>query len=312
MPGKDFVSVADLNRPELLALLDRAAKLKSQLRSGQPHPLLTGKSVALVFQKPSLRTRVSFDVGVHQLGGRALYLSPAEIKLGEREDPVDAARVLSRMVDAIVARTYLHRDVETLALSASVPVINGLSDHEHPCQVLADLLTIQEHVGGFAGTRLAYVGDGNNVLHSLMLAAPVAGLDLSIATPADYRPEPGVVDQSTWLASEHGTEVTIQSDPHAAVRGVDIVYTDTWFSMGQEDEAEQRRAAFASYQVNDALLDSAGPRARVMHCLPAHRREEITDAVIDGDRSIVYDQAENRVHAQKALLVHLLGRDGRD
>jgi ornithine carbamoyltransferase len=275
--GKHFVGVADLDGARLAAVLELAGRLKADARSGS------------------------------QLGGRALYLSSGEIRLGEREDGVDAARVLSRMVDGIVARTYLHADVQMLARHATVPVINGLSDLEHPCQVLADLQTVRERTGGRRDVRMAYVGDGNNVAHSLMLAAPRIGVALRIATPPQYRPDSTLSARASEQAQQVGVELELLDDPVEAVRGADFVYTDTWFSMGQENEAEERRAAFVPYQVNDALLRAAGPRALVMHCLPAHRGEEITDDVLDGPRSIVYDQAENRVHAQKALLVELLG-----
>ena len=306
--GKDFVGVGDLDRSRLAAVLARASELKADQRARRPHPLLTGRTLALVFQKPSLRTRVSFEVGMAQLGGRALYLSPNEIRLGEREDAVDAARVLSRMVDGIVARTYLHADVQTLARNAAIPVINGLSDREHPCQILADLLTIRERVGGdLLGQVMAFVGDGNNVAHSLMLAAPMVGLNLRVATPPAYRPDPEVTSQAMEEARRAGTELRVMDDPIEAVGGARFVYTDTWFSMGQEDEAEPRRVAFAPYQVNDELLRAAGSEAVAMHCLPAHRGEEIAHSVLDGPRCIAYEQAENRVHAQKALLAHLLG-----
>ena len=308
MQGKDFVGVADLDGARLTTVLDRAAELKADLRARRPHPLLAGRIIALLFQKPSLRTRVSFEVGMAQLGGRALYLSPSEVGLGSREAAVDAARVLSRMVDGIVARTYLHSDVEALARHATVPVINGLSDHEHPCQALADLQTVRERTGpDLRGQVLAFVGDGNNVAHSLMLAAPAVGLGLRVATPPNYRPDPDVARRAGDLAEQAGTELSLLDDPVEAVRGVGFIYTDTWISMGQEDEAEERRAIFAPYQVNEDLLRAAGPQALVMHCLPAHRGEEITDDVLDGPRCIAYDQAENRVHAQKALLVELLG-----
>ena len=306
MHGKDFVGVADLDGARLAAVLQRADRLKADLRSGRAHPLLAGRIVALVFQKPSLRTRVSFEVGMAQLGGRALYLSPNEVRLGEREDAVDAARVLSRMVDGIVARTYLHADVQALARHATIPVINGLSDLEHPCQVLADLQTVRERTNGRGGL-VTFVGDGNNVVHSLLLAAPRVGVGLRIATPPQYRPDPAITARARDLAAEVGVELSLLDDPAEAVRGADFIYTDTWFSMGQEEEADERRAVFAPYQVNDALLRAAGSRALVMHCLPAHRGEEITDEVLDGPRCIAYDQAENRVHAQKALLVELLG-----
>ncbi|MDP8923919.1 MAG: ornithine carbamoyltransferase [Chloroflexota bacterium] len=307
MHVKDFVGVADLSGPRLASVLDRAAHLKHDVRIRRPHPVLASRIVALVFQKPSLRTRVSFEVGMAQLGGRALYLSPSEVRLGEREASVDAARVLSRMVDGIVARTFAHTDVESLARHSTVPVINGLSDLEHPCQALADFQTLAERAGTLAGQRLAYVGDGNNVAHSLMLAAPVLGVHLRVATPLAYAPDARIGARARELAEQHGTELRLLEDPVEAVRDVGFIYTDTWFSMGQEDEAERRRPVFAPYQVNDGLLRAAGPRALVMHCLPAHRGEEITDEVLDGPRCIAYDQAENRLHAQKALLVELLG-----
>ncbi len=308
MQGKDFISVADMNASELSSVLERAARLKHDRRIGRPHPLLAGCVAALVFQKPSLRTRVSFDVGMGELGGRALYLAPAEVGLGERESAPDVARVLSRMVHGIVARTFAHRDVELLAEHASVPVVNALSDLEHPCQALADLQTIAEHAGRLQGVTLAYVGDGNNVAHSLMLAAPRVGVDLRIATPPAHRPSPEVAQRAEEFAEEAGTELQIADDPFGAVRGADFIYTDTWYSMGQEGEAAARRPVFKPYQVNAELLRAAGPGAKVLHCLPAHRGDEIADEILDGPSSVVYDQTENRLHAQKALLVELLGR----
>ena len=308
MQGKDFVGVADLDGSRLATVLERAARLKHDRKVGRPHPLLAGRVVALIFQKPSLRTRVSFDVGMSELGGRALYLAPAEVGLGERETAPDVARVLSRMVHGIVARTYKHQDITDLAEYATVPVVNALSDLEHPCQALADLQTIEEHAGRLRGVTLAYVGDGNNVVHSLMLAAPRVGMHVRIATPPAYRPAPEVADRAEALAEEAGTELQIGDDPIGAVRGADVIYTDTWYSMGQEDEATMRRPIFKEYQVNADLVKAAGNGVKVMHCLPAHRGDEITDDVLDGPASIVYDQAENRLHAQKALLVELLGR----
>jgi ornithine carbamoyltransferase len=302
-----FIGIADLDRPRLHAVLERAARLKHDLKIGRPHQLLPGRVAALVFQKPSLRTRVSFEVGMRQLGGTGLYLSPAEHGLGEREIPADVARVLSRMVSVIVARTYNHSDIEALAANASVPVVNALSDLEHPCQALADLQTIAEQCGKLEGVTLAYVGDGNNVTHSLMLAAPMVGMNVRVATPPAYRPAADITRRAEALAEEVGSELTLTDDPYAAVRGVDFIYTDTWYSMGQEAEAAERRPIFRSYQLNDDLLRAAGPNTKVLHCLPAHRGDEITDAVIDGPASFVYDQAENRLHAQKALLVELLG-----
>ena len=308
MQGKDFVGVADLDGPRLATVLERAARLKHDRQIGRPHVLLPGRVVALIFQKPSLRTRVSFEVGMAELGGQALYLSPAEVGLGERESPADVARVLSRMVHGIVARTFSHRDVEILAQEATIPVVNGLTDVEHPCQALADLQTMAEHAGRLQGVTVAYVGDGNNVTHSLMLAAPHVGLGLRIATPPSYRPSPEITQQAESLAEDAGTELSLMDDPYAAVRGADFIYTDTWYSMGQEAEAAERRPIFKGYQVNAELLRAAGPGVKILHCLPAHRGDEITDEVLDGPASVVYDQAENRLHAQKALLVWLLAK----
>jgi ornithine carbamoyltransferase len=270
--------------------------------------LLAGKTAALVFQKPSLRTRVSFEVAMLQLGGHALYLSPAEIQLGQREGIPDASRVLSRLVDAIVARVFLHSDVAGLAAYASVPVINALSDREHPCQLLADLLTLYEHRGTLRGLKLAYVGDGNNVAHSLALAATRLGIELRFGCPDGYEPDPTVLEAAASDAQPTGGSIELFRDPRQAVSGADAVYTDTWYSMGQEGEADLRAPIFRPYQVNAALMAHAAPDALAMHCLPAHRNQEITDEVLDGPRSVVLDQAENRLHAQKALLVRLLGK----
>ncbi|HEY8476263.1 MAG TPA: ornithine carbamoyltransferase, partial [Chloroflexota bacterium] len=260
-----------------------------------------------LFQKPSLRTRVSFEVGMLHLGGHALYLSPQEVGLGQREGAADAARVLSRYVDGIVARTFLQEDVETLARYATVPVINGLSDRGHPCQVLADLLTIQERLGRLEGVTLAYVGDGNNVCHSLLEAAPKVGMHIRVATPPGYEPEDAIVRAATEEAARAGTEVRILHDPTDAVRGAHVLYTDVWYSMGEEAERDLRRPRFVPYRIDTTLVAQAEPGALVMHCLPAHRGEEITDEVLDGPQSVVFDQAENRLHAQKALLCTLLG-----
>jgi ornithine carbamoyltransferase len=300
----DYLSVRDLPPADILALLEEALELK-RARS-QSHQL-NGKVAALVFQKPSLRTRVSFEVGMLQLGGHAIYLSPAEVGLGQREGVVDAARVLSRYADAIVARVFLHADVVGLATHASVPVINALSDQEHPCQILADLLTLYERFGRLAGLRLAYVGDGNNVAHSLALAAPQLGVDLRIATPDGYEPDPTILERAATGAQAGQGAVELFRDPRQAVAGADAVYTDAWYSMGQESEAEIRAPIFTRYQLNSALLAQARPGALAMHCLPAHRNQEITDEVMDGPASVVYDQAENRLHVQKALLLRLLG-----
>lgn len=304
---KDLLSIADLDAAILARLLDLAARYKAQRRAGLRDTQLAGKTVALLFQKPSLRTRVSFEIAVTELGGSALYLSPQEIKLGERESVADAARVLSRYVHAIVARTYLHEDVVQLAEAATVPVINGLSDAEHPCQIIADILTLQERFGSLRGRSLAYVGDGNNIVNSLMLAAPLAGLGLRVATPRGYEPEERYVREAHARAEENGTELRMVEDPCVAVRNADAIYTDAWYSMGQEDERDLRRPIFRPYRVDRDLLSSARAGAVVMHCLPAHRGEEIADEVLDGPQSVVLDQAENRLHAQKAVLSLLLG-----
>jgi ornithine carbamoyltransferase len=307
--GRHLLSIADLTSNELESLITLAAELKSALATHQAHGRLVGQVLALVFQKPSLRTRASFEVGMHQLGGHCMYLSPAEVQLGEREGVSDVARVLSRYVQGIVARTYLHDDVVNLARWSDVPVINGLSDHEHPCQALADLLTIREHHHGTNAPTLAWVGDGNNVAHSLMLAAPRAGIHLRIATPAGYETDEAVTRDAIQAAESRGLELRILNDPAEAVRGAEFISTDAWFSMGEEDERDERKSAFHPFQINRELLERAGADVKVMHCLPAHRGEEITDDVLDSSAAIVFDQAENRLHAQKALLCHLLGDD---
>ncbi len=309
MLQKDLLSMADLDAGAVRSLLDLALWFKAERRAGRRDTRLAGKTLALVFQKPSLRTRVSFEVAMSELGGSGLYLSPQEIRLGERESVADAARVLSRYVHGIVARTFLHEDVVQLAEAASVPVINGLSDTEHPCQILADLLTLRERYGELEGRTLAFVGDGNNIAHSLMLAAPLVGLGLRIATPAGYEPDPGITRLALERAEASGSELRLLEDPQAAVRSADAVYTDAWYSMGQENERELRLPIFQPYRVDAELLRAARPGAVVLHCLPAHRGEEITDEVLDGCQSAVLDQAENRLHVQKAVLSVLLGGD---
>ncbi len=300
-----YLSVLDLSPDAIVSLLERALELKRDPRADADK--LAGYTAALVFQKPSLRTRVSFEVAMLELGGHAVYLSPAEIQLGQREGVVDAARVLSRYVDVLVARVFLHSDVVDLASNASVPVVNALSDREHPCQILADLLTLYERRGTLDGLRLAYVGDGNNVAHSLALAAPALGIDLRFACPDGYEPDPAIMEQAQAGVTRGSLEVF--RDPREAVRDADAVYTDAWYSMGQESEADARAPLFRRYQLNTELLAHAGPDAVAMHCLPAHRNHEITDEVMDGPASVVYDQAENRLHVQKALLLRLLGLD---
>jgi ornithine carbamoyltransferase len=298
-----YLGVADLLAADILELLERALELKRDLKQGDTHAYLRGKTAALVFQKPSLRTRVSFEVAMLHLGGNAVYLSPAEIQLGQREGVPDAARVLSRYVDTIVARVFLHADVVGLAANAAVPVINALSDREHPCQILADLLTLYERRGSLRGLRLAYVGDGNNVANSLAFAAGRLGIELRFACPDGYEPDASILESA--FADGNGS-VELFRDPREAVDNADAVYTDAWYSMGQESEADFRGPAFRPYQVNSQLLSHASKDVLAMHCLPAHRNQEITDEVLDGPLSVVYDQAENRLHAQKALLLRLL------
>ena len=295
MKGKDLISIADLDSDDIQRLISAATRLKRRRSTA-----LQGKVLALIFEKPSLRTKVSFDVAMKQLGGDAIYLSPAEVGLGQREPIPDVARVLSRYVDGIVARTFAHRSVELLAQYSSVPVINGLSDEEHPCQALSDLFTIQEKKGGLKGLKIAYIGDANNVANSLLLACSLVGIDFRIASPEGYKPKDAVLAKA-------GGEIFYTQDPRQAVTNADVVYTDVWTSMGQEAEAERRRVAFAGYQVNRELLALAKSDAIFMHPLPAHHGEEIGEGLLDLPQSVVFDQAENRLHMQKAILVELLG-----
>jgi ornithine carbamoyltransferase len=302
---RHLLGIADLAVDELRALLDLAVELKAAWRAGTADRPLAGCILAMLFEHPSLRTRVSFEVAMQQLGGHAMYIAPQEVELGRRETVPDAARVLSRYVDAIVLRTSGHERLVELAEHATVPVINGLSAREHPCQALADLLTVREHRGALSGLRLAWVGDGNNVCNSLILAAAKTGMRVAVACPPAYRPKPEVVAAAQEAARLTGGDVTVHSDPREAVHLADVVYTDVWISMGQERESAERRAAFAGFQVNAQLMRLAGD-AVVMHCLPAHRGEEIAEDVLEGPDSIVWDQAENRMHAQKAVLHRLL------
>ncbi len=303
MKGKDLLSIADLNREDIPLLISRAIELKEE---GWRHSL-SEKVLALVFEKPSLRTRVSFEIAMRQMGGYAIYLSHAEVGLGKREPVPDVARVLSRYVDAIAARTFSHETLELLAQYADVPVINALSALEHPCQALADLLTIYEKKGELEGLTLAYVGDGNNVAHSLMLASALAGIHFRIASPAGYQVRDDLLELARGYAMESGTEILCTEDPRQAVNEADIVYTDVWTSMGQEDESEKRRRAFSGYQIDDELLAQAEEGAILMHPLPAHQGEEVAGGVLDSPQSVVFDQAENRMHLQKALLAEMLG-----
>jgi ornithine carbamoyltransferase len=299
---RHFLDIADWSSTDLEHLLKLAVSLKLEWQSGGNRPVLAGKVLGMVFQKPSLRTRVSFDVAMLHLGGHALYLSPAEIGLGQRESVPDVARVLSGYVQAIMARVFDPAHLDQLAAWGSVPVINGLSDRSHPCQAVADMLTIYEHFGHLKGLKLAYVGDSNNVTRSLAEAAARFGLRMSVGSPAGYQLDSETVAHVTGL----GLALDLTDDPARAVDGADVVYTDTWTSMGQEAEAERRRAVFPPFQVNADLLRKAAPHAVVLHCLPAHRGEEITDEVADGPQSLLFEQAENRLHAQKAILVRLM------
>ncbi len=301
-----YLDIADWPTQELWALLERAIFLKREWQNGGNRPILAGQVLGMVFQKPSLRTRVSFEVGMKHLGGDALYLSPAEIGLGKRESIADVARVLSGYVQGIMARVFEHEHVLQLAEHGSVPVINGLSDYNHPCQALADFLTIYEHFGKLQGLKLAYIGDANNVATSLLMAAAKLGVRFSIASPPGYTLPAAVMVKAAPLAEASHITIETHEDPAAAVVGAHIVYTDTWVSMGQELEAEERRPLFQRFQVNETLMEKAAPGAMAMHCLPAHRGEEITDEVCDGPRSLLFPQAENRMHAQKAILVRLM------
>jgi ornithine carbamoyltransferase len=303
---KHFLHIADYSPQELQDLLDLALKLKKEWKRGGNKPVLKGKVLGMVFQKPSLRTRVSFDMAMRHLGGDALYLSPNEIGLGGRESIADVARVLSGYVQAIMARTFAHQHILELAQWASVPVINGLSEYNHPCQALADALTIREHKGILKGLNVAFIGDGNNVATSLLHLCAKLGAHFSIASPEGYDLPQPIVELGQHLARASGSRVRLLRDPHGAVHDADVIYTDTWTSMGQEAENEKRKAVFPPYQVNAQLVAEARPDAIVMHCLPAHRGQEITDEVADGSHSVIFPQAENRMHAQKAILVHLL------
>ena len=300
--NKDFISISTLGPDELELLLKEAQKMKQE----RDIPLLQGKTIALLFEKPSLRTRLSFEMAMRQLGGYALYLSPQEVGMGKREPVPDVARVLSRYVDGIAARTFLHNTLLALSEYSSVPIINALSDWEHPCQSLADLLTIYEKKGRLDGLNLAYIGEGNNVSNSLLLASSLAGMNFHIASPPGYEIDKEILIQSQKFAAVSGSKITLTEDPIQAVEGADIVYSDVWVSMGQENEAEKRRVAFAKYQVNENLLSLANESALFMHPLPAHEGEEISAGMLEDRRSVVFDQAENRLYAQKAVLVRLL------
>jgi len=299
-----LLTIHDLSTAETAELFDLAEKVKR--KPDRYTTALAGKTLGMIFQKSSTRTRVSFEVGMAQLGGSALFLSASDIQLGRGETIADTARVLSRYVDAVMIRTFDHQDVLDLAEHGTVPVINGLDDLLHPCQALADLFTLREHCGDLAGRKIAYVGDGNNVAHSLLLAGAKTGTNVSLACPAGYTPDPEVMEMARSDAAETGTALEVFSDPRQAVQDADAVYTDVWASMGQEAEREKRLADFENYRVTADLMAQAKPEAVFMHCLPAHRGEEVADDVIDGPQSVVFDQAENRLHLQKAILLKLL------
>jgi len=300
-----FLSIRDLTPEDLPRLFASMADLKAKIKARDRTTLLPGRTMAMIFEKPSLRTRVTFEVAMVQLGGAAVYLSAQEIGMGKRESVPDVARNLSRWVDVVAARVFSHRTLEQLAAHASIPVINGLSDLEHPCQAMADFFTLWERGLNLAKLRLAWVGDGNNVCNSLLLLGAMLGTTSTVACPPGYEPDAAVLEKCRAL----GGRVKVTTEARDAVEDADVVYTDTWISMGQEGDREQRLEAFQRYQVNDRLLNFASGHALVMHCLPAHRGEEITDTVLDGPRSLILDQAENRLHAQKAIIVNLLGGD---
>lgn len=305
---RDLVSIADLSPKEIEEVLRLAARLKAKTKRGDEHKLLKDKTLAMIFEKPSLRTRVTFETGMTQLGGHAIYLAPADIQLGKRESVPDVARNLSRWVDMIMARTFAHQTVVDLARHASIPVINGLSDLEHPCQIMADLLTIIEHKGHVRGVNFTYLGDGNNVCNSLLLGAALVGMNINVGAPNGYQPPKSIVARARALARKSKAKIDIFDSPGEAVKNAEVVYTDVWASMGQESEAAARKRIFAPYQINRALVARARRGCLVMHCLPAHRGDEITKDMIDGPDSIVLDEAENRLHAQKAIMVWLAGK----
>ncbi len=304
---RSYLSVLDLPAAETLEVLRLAERLKREVKEGRSHPRLAGRTLAMIFQKPSLRTRVSFEVGMTQLGGHAIYLGPSDIKLGERETVEDIALTISRMCDLIMARVFGHDIVVDLARHATVPVINALSDREHPCQILADLQTIQERKGRLEGLKAVFVGDGNNVAQSFLYGGALLGMSVTVACPAGYEPLAGVTAEATALGQTTGAAIAVTHDLVGACRGADVLYTDVWASMGQEAEAAERKRAFAGFQINAGTMAAAKPDAIILHCLPAHYGEEIDYATSRAPNSAIFDQAENRLHAQKALMVHLMG-----
>lgn len=302
---RDFLAITDYSAAELQEMLDLAIKLKKEYQKGGNKPILKGKVLGMIFQKPSLRTRVSFDMAMRNLGGDALYLSPSEIGLGKRESIADVARVLSGFVHAIMARVFSHNDVLELAKWSSIPVVNGLSDYNHPCQAMADAVTIQENFGKLKGLNVSYIGDGNNVAVSLMHICAKLGANFTIANPVDYDIIPEAIEIARPIAEKTGSKLQFLRDPHEAVKDAHVIYTDTWTSMGQEEEAKKRELVFPPYQVNEKLVSEARKDVIVMHCLPAHRGQEITDAVADGPHSVIFPEAHNRLYAQAAILVKI-------
>ena len=302
LKGRDFLRVNDWDADELIQVLDLADRLKARQRERVAHTHLEGRSLGMIFQKPSTRTRVSFEVGMFQLGGTALYLAAGDLQLGRGETIKDTGVVLSRYLDGIMIRTFAQADVDELAAAADIPVINGLTDDFHPCQALADVMTIRERLGGFDGVRVVYLGDGNNVCHSLMVACAKLGMDFVAATPEGYEPSDEVVGWARAAANVSGSSVQLTHDPRAGAEGADVLYTDVWTSMGQDEERERRLADLAGFGIDDALVQLGSERVIVLHCLPAHYGEEITEEVLYGPRSAIWDQAENRLHAQKALM----------
>lgn len=305
---KDLISLEDLSKEEMETILNVSEMIKAKHRNRELFVPLLGKSLAMIFRKPSTRTRVSFEMAMFQLGGAAMYLSPGEIQMGRSESVADTARVLSRFVNGIMIRTFSHDEVKELAANASIPVINGLTDFSHPCQIISDLFTIKEKKKALQGLTVAYIGDGNNVCNSWLFAAPKMDINIRVASPKGFEPDSAVLEKSKAFAAVSKTKVVVTTSAEEAVEGADVVYTDVWASMGQEDQAEDRKKVFVPYQVNAALIKKAKPDCLVMHCLPAHRGDEITDEVMDGAHSVVFDQAENRLHAQKGILALLMGR----
>ncbi|WP_378954978.1 ornithine carbamoyltransferase [Pelosinus sp. sgz500959] len=306
---KDLLSIHDLSTNDVNQILDLATTLKAQLKNGEQHHLLKGKTLGMIFQKSSTRTRVSFEVGMWQLGGSALFLNANDMQIGRGEPVKDTARVLSRYVDGIMIRTSSHDEVIEMAKYASIPVINALTEMMHPCQALTDIFTVMEYKGKLQGLKMAYIGDGNNMVHSLVQACAKVGMDIAIATPKGYEPDAAIINESLEVAKVTGSKITLSNDPLIAAQDADVLYTDVWASMGRETEQNIRKIAFAGYQINQKVMDVAKSDAMVLHCLPAHRGEEITDEVMESKQSAVFDQAENRLHIQKAIMVLLMGSE---